>query len=103
VDPGIKTDDTDLGAIHRATATGCALQEAVRDEAWTELLLVVRHRRDLVRKGAALNCQIREHLEAALPGYADCFGKLWESLIPWHLLQHFPSADCLRSAGVTAL
>lgn len=103
VDPGIKTDDTDLAAIHRATATGCALQEAVRDEAWTGLLLVVRHRRDLVRKGAALNCQIREHLEAALPGYADCFGKLWESLIPWHLLQHFPSTESLRAAGVTAL
>jgi hypothetical protein len=34
---------------------------------------VVRQRRDLVRKCAALQCQIREHLDAALPGYAACF------------------------------
>jgi transposase len=103
VDPGNKTDDTDLAAIHRATVTGCALLEATRDEAWTSLQLVIRHRRDLVGKGAALNCQIRDHLEAALPGYAACFDKLWDSAIPWHLLQHFPGAALLRDAGVTAI
>ncbi len=103
VDPGNKTDDTDLAAIHRATVTGCALLEATRDEAWTTLLLLIRQRRDLVRKGAALNCQIRDHLEAAVPGFAACFDKLWESPIPWHLLQHFPTAEQLRQAGVTTL
>jgi transposase len=103
VDPGNKTDDTDLAAIHRATVTGCALLEATRDEAWTTLQLVIRHRRDLVRKGAALNCQIRDHLEAALPGYAACFDKLWESPIPWHLLRHYPGARSLHEAGVTTL
>lgn len=103
VDPGSKTDDTDLAAIHRATVTGCALLEATRDEAWTTLQLVIRHRRDLVRKGAALNCQIRDHLEAALPGYAACFDKLWDSALPWHLLCHFPTAEQLRAAGLTTL
>jgi transposase len=103
VNQGDKTDDTDLAAIHRATVTGCALLEASRDEAWTTLQLVIRHRRDLVGKGAALNCQIRDHLEAAVPGYAACFDKLWESQVPWHLLGHFPSAAQLRHAGVTTL
>jgi transposase len=103
VDPGTKTDDTDLAAIQRATVTGCALLEATRDEAWTTLQLLIRHRRDLVEKGAALNCQIREHLDAALPGFAACFDKLWESAIPWHLLRHFPTADQLRAAGLTSL
>src|SRR5436190_6151826 len=103
VDPGNKTDDTDLTAIHRATVTGCALLEATRDEAWTTLQLVVRHRRDLVEKGAALNCQIRDHLEAALPGYAACFDKLWESAIPWHLLRHYTTAEQFRTAGLTTL
>lgn len=103
VDPANKTDDKDLAAIHRATVTGCALLEATRDEAWTSLQLLIRHRRDLVRKGAALNCQIRDHLQAALPGYADCFDKLWDSAIPWFLLRHFPSAAQLRSAGLTTL
>jgi transposase len=103
VDPGNKTDDTDLAAIHRATVTGCALLEATRDEAWTTLLLLIRQRRDLVRKGAALNCQIRDHLEAALPGFAACFDKLWDSPVPWHLLRHFPGAEQLRNAGVTTL
>lgn len=103
VDPGNKTDDTDLMAIHRATVTGCALLEATCDEAWTTLKLVIRHRRDLVRKGAALNCQIRDHLEAALPGFAGCFDQFWESPIPWHLLRHFPTAELLRVAGVTSI
>jgi transposase len=103
VDPGNKTDDKDLAAIHRATVTGCALLEATRDEAWTTLQLVIRHRRDLVRKGAALNCQIRDHLEAALPGFAACFDKLWESPIPWYLLRHYPTASQLRAAGLTTI
>jgi transposase len=103
VDPGNKTDDTDLSAIHRATVTGCALMEATRDAAWTTLQLLVRQRRDLVRKGAALNCQIREHLEAALPGFAACFDKLWENAVPWHLLQHFPTIAQLQDAGLTTL
>jgi transposase len=103
VDPAFKTDDTDLAAIHRATVTGCALLEATRDEAWTTLQLLIRHRRDLVRKGAALNCQIRDHLEAALPGFAACFDKLWDSPLPWHLLRHFPTAAQLRVTGLTAL
>jgi transposase len=103
VDPGNKTDDTDLAAIHRATVTGCALLEATRDQAWTTLLLLIRQRRDLVRKGAALNCQIRDHLEAALPGFAACFDKLFDSPIPWHLLRHFPTTAQLRQAGLTAL
>jgi transposase len=103
VDPGNKTDDADLAAIHRATVTGCALLEATRDEAWTTLLLLIRHRRDWVCKGAALNCQIRDHLEAALPGYAACFDNLWDSAIPWHLLRHYPTATQLRAAGVAAI
>jgi transposase len=103
VDPGNKTDDADLAALHRATVTGCALLEASRDEAWTTRQLLVRHRRDLVRKGAALNCQIRDHLEAALPGFAAVFDDLWGSAIPWHLLQHFGTAEQLRAAGLTTL
>lgn len=103
VDPGNKTDDRDLAAMHRATITGCALLEATRDEAWTTLLLLIRHRRDLVRKGAALNCQIRDHLEAALPGFAACFDQLWDSAVPWHLLEHFPTPGQLRQAGLTTV
>jgi transposase len=103
VDPDNKTDDKDLAAIHRATVTGCALSEANRDEAWTTLQLLIRHRRDLVCKGAALNCQIRDHLEAALPGFAACFDRLWENPIPWHLLRHYPTAAQLRAAGLTTL
>src|SRR5207245_1134874 len=72
-DPGNKTDDTDLAAIHRAAVTGFALCEAPRDAFWTGLQLLIRHRRDLVYKTSALCCQIREHLEAALPGFTACF------------------------------
>jgi transposase len=65
--------------------------------------LLIRHRRDLVRKGAALHCQIRDHLEAALPGFAAGFDKLWESPLPWHFVCHYPTAAQLREAGLTIL
>jgi transposase len=103
VDPGNKTDDTDLLAMHRATVTGCALLEVSRDLAWTNLQLIIRHRRDLVRKGAALNCQIRDHLEASLPGFAACFANLWDNPIPWHLLRSYATAKQMLDAGVTAV
>jgi transposase len=103
VDPGYKTDDKDLAALHRAAVTGCALLEAARDADWTTLQLLSRYRRDLVRKGAALNCQARDHLEAALPGFAACFDNLWDSPVAWHLLRHFPTAQALLDAGLTAL
>ena len=65
-DPGNKTDETDLAAIARATINGFGLLESVPDELHEKLRLLARHRRDLVRKRAALNCQIREHLDAVL-------------------------------------
>ena len=77
-DPGNKTDDTDLAAISRAAINGFALIEPQLDEFWRQLQLLVRHRRDLVRKASILCCQIKEHLDAALPGYAACFPTLWE-------------------------
>ncbi|HEV3416791.1 MAG TPA: transposase [Pirellulales bacterium] len=68
--PGDKTDDHDLAAIHCATVVGFGLIESPLDESYRRLRLWVRHRRDLVRKAAALQCQIREHLEMMLPGFA---------------------------------
>lgn len=89
--------------MHRATVTGCALREAARDEAWTTLQLLIRHRRDLVRKGASLNCQIRDYLQAALPGLAACFDQFWDSPVAWHLLRFYPTAVQLQQAGMTIL
>jgi len=51
--PGDKTDDHDLAAIHRATVVGFGLIEAPLDGLSRRLRLLVRHRRDLVRKCAA--------------------------------------------------
>jgi transposase len=65
-----KTDDNDLKAIHLAAVNGFALLENTPSEAWRELQLCIRHRRDLVHKCSALACQIREHLDPVLPGFA---------------------------------
>jgi transposase len=102
-DPGNKTDDTDLVAIHRAAVNGFALVEHGLDEDWTTLQLLIRHRRDLVRKSVALRAQIREHLDAALPGFAACFGDLWDSDCAWHLARHFASAQQRHAAGRAGL
>lgn len=98
-DPGNKTDDTDLAALHRAAVSGFALVEPALDETWTTLQLLIRHRRDLVVKTTILSCQIREHLDAAFPGFAASFADLWERTCAWHLLRHFASAPELLAAG----
>jgi transposase len=102
-DPSNKTDDTDLAALHRATVSGFALLDPVPDESWKTLQLLERHRRDLVFKSTALSCQIREHRDAAFPGFAACFDKLWDSACAWHLVRHFASPAELLAAGPTAL
>jgi transposase len=102
--PGNKTDDTDLAAIHRAAVNGFALLETSLPEPWRQLQLCIRHRRDLVRKTSALACQIREHLDAALPGYAACFGaKLWDSHVAFCLVRRFGSAAAMLQQGLTGL
>ena len=102
-DPGTKTDDTDLVAIHRAAVHGFALVEQELDEDWTTFRLLARHRRDLVRKAAALRTQIREHLDAAFPGFAACFGDLWDRHCAWHLVRHFATPADLHAAGRAGL
>jgi transposase len=102
-DPGYKTDDTDLAAIHRAAVNGFALVETGLDDTWKTLQLLIRHRRDLVFKASLVSCQIREHLEAAFPGFAACFEKLWDRACAWHLVQHFAGPQELLAAGLTEL
>jgi transposase len=102
-DPDNKTDDKDLAAIHRATTTGFALIEPQLDDTYQTLQLLARHRRDLVCKTSLLACQIREHLDAAWPGYGALFSALWESKIAFPLLRNFASAQALVAAGETGI
>jgi transposase len=102
-DPGVKTDDTDLAAIFRAASNGFALAEAEPEPRYRELQLSIRHRRDLVRKCTAVRCQLREHLDAAFPGYAACFADFWDSAVALLLVRYFDSADALRQAGAAGL
>ena len=102
-DPDNKTDPNDLKAIHRAAVNGFALLENTPSEAWRQLQLCIRYRRDLVRKCSALACQIREHLDAALPGYAACFDKLWDSNVAFRLVRQFGSAQALLEQGISGL
>ena len=76
--PGIKTDRNDLAAQHRAAAAGFGLCEPPLEPPYHTLQLQVRHRRNLVQKGASLACQIREHMHLSLPGYAALFDHLFE-------------------------
>jgi transposase len=99
----VKTDDIDMASIHRAAVNGFALIEHPLDDSWRTLQLVIRHRRDLVRKMALLCCQIREHLDAAFPGLAARFSNFWESDCAWHLIRQFPSAQHLLAAGLEGL
>ena len=103
-DPGNKTDDTDLAAIWRATTHGFGLLEPTWPDDYVTLQLLRRHRRDLVDKNTILQCQIREVLHAAMPGYAECFCNLWDdSPAPLVFARHTLSAEAVRQAGVAGL
>jgi transposase len=61
-DPGNKTDDTDLSAIHRAAVNGFGLLEPEPDPVYAQLQLLARHRRTLVQKRVVLQ-RARSHPE----------------------------------------
>src|SRR2546426_3979057 len=101
--PGDKTDENDLAANHRATVVGFALLELPLEEEYRRLRLLVRHRRDLVEKCVAIQCQIREHLHLALPGYAALFEKFWELPLPMTIARRVTSPAEVRQLGVNGL
>src|SRR6266481_5504180 len=103
-DPGNKTDDTDLAALWRATTHGFGLLEPTWPQEYLTLQLLRRHRRDLVDKTTLLQCQIREVLHAAMPGYAECFCHLWDdSPAPLVIARHTTSAQAVRQQGLAGL
>jgi transposase len=101
--PGVKTDDNDLAAIFRAAVNGFGLTEPRLDDVSRELQLMARHRRDLVEKRSAVYCQIRERLDAVLPGYAACFVDLWANEANLEIARRFASPTAIREAGVKGL
>jgi transposase len=98
-----KTDDTDLEGIFRAAINGFGLQEPPWDCLFTALQLWARHRRDLVRKSTLLRCQLREHLEACLPGYAQCFDDVFSTKIALHIPRRYPTPQAVAAAGLPGL
>jgi transposase len=102
--PGDKTDDNDLAALFRATVAGFGLREPQQDDEHRQLHLLARHRRDWVQKRSAVCCQLREHLDASLPGYAALFGdKLWDSQVALPLARQVASPSEFARQGVDGL
>ena len=105
----LKTDDHDLIGIFRAAINGFGLVEQPWDEKYRTLQLLVRHRRDLVRKRAKVQIQIRSHLERCLPGYAALFpgDDLWQHQVGLMVLQfiaeHGATHQSLIHAGINGV
>ena len=97
VHAGNKTDDTDLEAIHDAAVHGLGLVHPAAPAVFQQLQDWARHRRDLVKKSSRLRCQIREHLHAAMPGYAELFDNVFNGQIGLFVPLHF-TIDALRAA-----
>ena len=102
-DPGNKTDDTDLSAIHRAAVNGFGLAEPATDPTHSRLKLLARHRRDLVRKAVALRCKIREHLNVFMPGFDGCFADPFTGEVALTIARDLGSPQAVREARVTGL
>jgi transposase len=101
--PDDKTDDHDRAAIFRAATHGFGLCETVWPADYVTLQILRRHRGDLVDKNSILRCQILEKLHAAMPGYAGCFSRIWESPVGLLLARHTTSAAAVRQLGVAGL
>jgi transposase len=101
--PGNKTDDTDLAAIVRAAINGFGLKEHPLPEPFVRLRMVARHRRDPVDKLIILKCQIKEHLHAMWPGYANCFDDIFEAKSALLLPRHFTTPAAILEAGIPGL
>src|SRR5215469_11257051 len=102
-DPKNKTDDTDLAAIQRAAVNGFGLIEPALDEVHTRLRLPARHRRDLVRRNAALRNQIHAELDALLPGLAAAVGDIFAHEPALVIARLLGSAAAIRHAGLDGL
>jgi transposase len=101
--PGNKTDDTDLSAIHRAAVNGFGLTERRLDDVSLRLRSLARYRRDLVRKSTTLKNQIHEHLELLMPGYAGCFEDVFISNVALPIARHTGSPEAVRRLGKAGL
>src|SRR5262245_23114656 len=102
-DPGTKTDDTDLSAIHRAAVNGFGLAERPLDEVSLRLRSLARYRRDLVRKSTTLKNQLHEHLELLMPGYAGCFEDVFISNVALLIAHRTGSPEAVRGLGKAGL
>jgi transposase len=102
-DPGNKTDDTDLCAIHRATTNGFGLIEPQLDDIHGSLRLLARHRRSLVRKNASLRNQIDALLDVFLPGYTRLFHDIFDNQAALAIARNVTSAAEVRKLGAEGL
>ena len=98
-DPGNKTDDTDLMALHRAAVAGFATAESTWPTEFAEGRQLVRHRRDLVVKTSKLRTQCQELLHAMMPGFAANFDDLWRSPNPMTIVRKTGSPQAVLDAG----
>jgi len=102
-DPGNKTDDTDLSAIHRAAVNGFGLLEPEPDPIYVQLQLLARHRHDLVRTRVALQQRMLEHLQSFMPGYSNCVGDVFGSPVVLWVARNLGSAAAIVQADVAGL
>jgi transposase len=102
-DPGNKTDDTDLFAMHRAAVNGFGLLEHEPDPIYVQLQLLARHRRCLVEKNVVLRQQMLEHLHSYMPVYSRCFADIFDSQIVLWVASNLGSAAAILQAGIDGL
>ena len=102
-DPGNKTDDTDLSAIHRAAVNGFGLLEHEPDPVSVQLQLLARHRRDLVRQRVALQQKMLEHLQSFMPGYSRCVEDVFGSPVVLWVARKLGSAAAIVQADLAGL
>ena len=102
-DPGNKTDDTDLFAMHRAAVNGFGVLEHEPDPIHVQLQLLARHRRCLVEKNVVLKQQMLERIHSYMPLYSKCFDDIFDCESAIWIANNLGSAAAIVHAGIDGL
>jgi transposase len=101
-DPGNKTDDTDLSAIHRAAVNGFGLLEHAPDPLHDQIRILARHRRDLVTKNVTIRNQIHDYLQLVMPGFSAVLDP-FDGPMPLRIVKDLGSAEAIARTGLAGL
>lgn len=100
---GQKTDVHDLDGIYMAVSQGLGMAPREIPDVYQQLLILIRHRRDLIRRQSKLQQQLRDAAHRYLPGLLDMRQAPWNNVALMTLVRQHASPESIRALGFDGL